>query len=54
MNYCELTESIRMIKSQRINIERDKLIKNGIKMGIDEILKQNERIKNKNLLIYIY
>ena len=35
------------MKSQRINIERDKLIKDGIKMGIYEIISQNER-KNNN------
>ena len=38
MNYCELTVNIRMMKSQRSNIERDKLIKNDLKMGIDEIM----------------
>ena len=35
-----------MMKSQRSSSKRDKLIKDGIKMGIDEIIKQNERINN--------
>ena len=35
-----------MIKSQRSNIDRDKLIKDGIRMEIDEIIKQNKRINN--------
>ena len=35
-----------MIKSQRSNIDRDKLIKDGIRMKIDEIIKQNKRINN--------
>ena len=30
-----------MIKSQRSDIERNKLIKDGKRMGIDEIIKQN-------------
>ena len=30
-----------MIKSQKSDIERKKLIKNGKRMGIDEIIKQN-------------
>lgn len=33
-----------MMKSS--SSKRDKLIKDGIKMGIDEIIKQNERINN--------
>ena len=35
-----------MMKSQSSSSNRDKLIKDGIKMGIDEIMKQNERINN--------
>ena len=49
INYCELTGSIRIMKSQRSNIKRYKLIKDGLKMGIDEIIKQNKRIKKKLL-----
>ena len=45
-NYHELKESIRMMKDQRGKIERHKLIKDGMKMGIHEIIKQNERITN--------
>ena len=30
-----------MINSQKSDIERKKLIKNGKRMGIDEIIKQN-------------
>ena len=35
------------------DIEINKLIENGKKMGIDEIVKQNERV-NKNLVIISY
>ena len=35
-----------MMKSQRSDIEGDELIKDGIKMGTDEIITQNERINN--------
>ena len=40
-NYRELKQSIRMMKSQRSNIERKKLIEDGKRIGIDEIIKQN-------------
>ena len=43
---CNLKESIGMIRSQKSNKERDKLIKDGKDMGIDEIIKQNEKINN--------
>ena len=44
--YCELKESIRMTKSQRSDTEESNII------GIDKIIKQNERINNNlsNLL----
>ena len=42
----KLKEKNRMMKSQRSDRKRDKLKKDGIKMGIDEIVKQNERINN--------
>ena len=45
-NYRELKESIRIMKSQRSNIERNKLIENGKRMGIDKIIRQTERINN--------
>ena len=35
-----------MMISQRSNIERNKLIEDGKRIGIDEIIKQNERISN--------
>ena len=35
-----------MMKSQRSDIEGDELVKDGIKMGVDEIITQNERINN--------
>ena len=37
-----------MMKSQRSNIEKNKLIEDGKRIGIDEIIKQNERT-NHNL-----
>ena len=45
-HYHEVKESIRMMKSQRSDIERNKLIKHGNIIGIDEIIKQNEKINN--------
>ena len=50
--YRKLKENIRMIKSQRSYMERNKLIKNGKRMGIGTIIEQNERINN-NLCINI-
>ena len=41
-----------MMKSQS-DIEINKLIENGKKMGIHEIVKQNERVNN-NLVIISY
>ena len=35
-----------MIKSQRIYIEKNKLIEDGNRMGIDEIIRQNQGINN--------
>ena len=37
---------IRMLKKQRSNIERNKFIEDTKRIGIDEIIKQNERINN--------
>ena len=34
------------MKSQRSNIEKNKLIEDGKRIGIDEIIKQNKRINN--------
>ena len=45
-NYRELKESIKMMKSRRRDIEQNKLIKDVMKMRIDEIIKQSERINN--------
>ena len=38
-NYRERTESIRMMKSQKSNIERNKLIEDGQRINIHEIIK---------------
>ena len=45
-NYLEIKKSIRMIKSQRNDIKRNKLIDDGKRIIIDEISRQNERINN--------
>ena len=47
-NYRKLKESIRMMKSQRSNIERNKLIENDKGICIDEFIKKPERV-NKYL-----
>ena len=44
----ELKESIRMINSQRNNVEKLNLIEEGKKIGINEIIKRN-KIINKSL-----
>ena len=46
IKYRQLKESFRMMKSQRSNVEKNKLIEGGKRMSIDEIIKQNERINN--------
>ena len=43
-NYWELKESIRMMNNQRSYTE--KFIKEGKKLGIDEIITRNEIINN--------
>ena len=48
MKYRELKESMRMVKSQRNNIKRNKLIEDCKIISIDKIIKQNGR-NNNNL-----
>ena len=45
-NYRELKESIRMMNSQRRDTEKNNLIEEGKKIGIDEVIKRNEIINN--------
>ena len=45
-NYRKLKESITMMKSQRRDIERSKLIEDGKRIGTDQIIRKNERINN--------
>ena len=42
----ELKESIRMMNSQRTDVEKISMIEEGIKIGINEIIKHNEIINN--------
>ena len=44
--YQELKESIRMMNSQRSDTEKNDLIEKGKKIGINEVIKRNEVIKN--------
>ena len=44
--YRELKESIRMLNSQRSDSEKIYLIKEGKKIGINEVIKHNEVINN--------
>ena len=41
-----LKESIRMMNSQRSDIEKINLIEEGKKIGINEVIKRNEIINN--------
>ena len=44
--YRELKESIRMMNSQRSDIEKINLIEEGKKIGINEVIKSNKIINN--------
>ena len=44
--YWELKESIRMMNSQRSDVEKNDLIKEVEKLGINEVIKRNEIINN--------
>ena len=44
--YRELTESIRMMNSQRSDVEKISLTEEGKKIGINEVMKGNEIISN--------
>ena len=44
--YQELKESIRMMNSQRSDVEKISLIEEGKKIGINEVIKCNEIINN--------
>ena len=50
--YRELKESIRMMNSQRSDAEKIKLIEEGRKIGINEVIKRNE--VNNNSLKFKY
>ena len=43
--YQELKESIKMMNSQRSDTEKNNLIEESKKIGIDEVIKHNEVIK---------
>ena len=44
--YRELKESIRMMNSQRSDVEKISLIEEGKKIGINEVIKRNKIINN--------
>ena len=44
--YRELKEIIRMMNSQRSDVEKNSLIEEGKKVGINEVIKRNEIINN--------
>ena len=44
--YQELKESIRMMNSQRSNVEKISLIEEGKKICINEVIKRSEIINN--------
>ena len=50
-NYRKLKETIRMIKSQRSHTGKKNLIEESKKMGVDEIIRQNN-FKYKTMLSY--
>ena len=44
--YRELKESIRMMNSQRSDTEKNNLIEEGKKIGINKVIRHNEIINN--------
>ena len=44
--YRELKESIRMMNSQRSDVEKISLIEEGKRIGINEVIKHSEIINN--------
>ena len=44
--YQELKEIIRMMNSQRSDVEKNSLIEEGKKIGINEVIKRNVIINN--------
>ena len=44
--YRELKERIRMMNSQRSDVEKISLIEKGKKIGINEVIKRNEIVNN--------
>ena len=44
--YRELKEIIRMMNSQRSDVEKNSLTEEGKKIGINEVIKRNEIINN--------
>ena len=44
--YGELKGTIRMMNSQRSDVEKNNLIEEGKKIGIHEVIKRNEIINN--------
>ena len=44
--YRELKESIRMMNSRRSDAEKNSLIEEGKKIGINEVIKRNQIINN--------
>ena len=44
--YREMKESIRMMNSQRSDVEKISLIEEGKKIGINEVIKRNEIINS--------
>ena len=51
--YRELKENIRMMNSQRSDVEKVSLIEEGKKIGINEVIKRNEIVSNSLKVICI-
>ena len=43
-NYCELKESIRIMKTQRSDTEKNNFFEQGKRKGIDKIIRQNAKV----------
>ena len=50
--YRELKESIRMMNSQRSDVEKNNLIEEGKKIGINKVIKCNETVNTYKIKSY--
>ena len=50
--YCRLKESVRMIKNQRSDVEKDELIGEGKRIGINKTIRENNNNIKKEFILH--